>query len=94
MHISFVRMVNFKFLAQYPVVFLPIFVFWLFIYLFIFVDACIVCIVSGRSNQFSVALFDIVFESLYRCIDAIFYAGKSSSSFSWYIQSVYVISGM
>ena len=38
--------------------------------------------------------FYVVFESTYWCIHAIFNAGDSSSSFSWYIESVFVISGM
>ena len=37
----------------------------------------------------------VVFESLYRSVNAVFNAGKSSSSFfSWHIQSVNVISGV
>ena len=40
----------------------------------------VVCIVSGRCNQFSSAFFYGVFES-YRCIKAIFSAVKSSSFF-------------
>ena len=39
--------------------------------------------------------FRVVFESSYQCIDVIFNAGESSSSFfSWHIESVYIISGM
>ena len=51
------------------------------------VDACFVCIVSGRCNQSS--FLYVVFESLYRYINAILNGSKSPSSFfSWYIQSV------
>ena len=58
----------------------------LFFILFLFSDyVCsadprIVSIVSGNRNQSSSALFYVVFE-LYRCINAIFKADKSSSSF-------------
>ena len=47
----------------------------------------IVCrIVSDGRNQSSVVFFYVVFESLYGCVNAVFDAGKSSSSlFSWYI---------
>ena len=46
----------------------------------------VVSIVSGGSNQSSSALFYVVLESLYRCVHAVFNAGKSSSFlFSWYI---------
>ena len=58
------------------------------------VDACVVCILSGGSNQSSSALFYVVFCSLYRCFDSIWKTGWSSSSFSWYIQFVYGISGI
>ena len=62
---------------------------------FCFVDTCNFCIVSGRCDQSSPALFYVVFESSYWCIYAIFNAGKSSfSSFSWRIQSVHAISGI
>ena len=53
------------------------------------IDPCVVCIVSGDCNQSSSALFYVVFSSLYRCIDVILNAGKSSSSFfSWNIYFV------
>ena len=45
-------------------------------------DPCIVSIVSGGINLSSSTLFYVVFESLYECINAIFNAGKWSSSFS------------
>ena len=41
----------------------------------------VVSIVSGGCNQSSSAHFYVVFESLYRCINAIFNASKSSSPF-------------
>ena len=47
-------------------------------------DPCVVSIVSGGCNQSSSQLFKVVFESLYRHVNAVFNAGKSSSSlFSW-----------
>ena len=45
------------------------------------IDACIVSVVYGRCNQSFSALFYTIFESLYRCINAIFNAGVASSSF-------------
>ena len=56
------------------------------------VDDCVVYIVSDGCNQFSIELVDVVFESLYRCINAILNAGESPSFFFWDIQSVNVIS--
>ena len=51
------------------------------------VDECVVNIVSVGCNQSFFALFYVVFELLYRCIDGIFNAGESCSSFfSWHIQ--------
>ena len=48
---------------------------------FHFVGYRVVCIV-----QSSFVFFYVVFESLYRCVNAVFNAGKSSSPlFSWYI---------
>ena len=43
------------------------------------VDSRVVCIVSGQCNQYYFALLYEVFESLHRCINAIFHTGKSSS---------------
>ena len=40
----------------------------------------VVIIVSGGCNQSSSTLFYIVFWSLYRCVNAVFNAGKSASS--------------
>ena len=49
----------------------------------------VVCMVSRDCNHSSSAFCNVVFESLYRCIDALLNYGKSSSSFfSWHIQSV------
>ena len=46
-------------------------------------------------NESSFVFLYIVFESLYLCVNAVFNAGKSSSSlFSWNISSVNVVSGM
>ena len=46
----------------------------------------VVSIVSDGRSQSSFVFFYVVFESLYWCVNAVFYAGKSSSSlFSWYI---------
>ena len=47
---------------------------------FCFLDACVVCIVSGGCNQTSSALLYVVFESLYRCIDTFLNAGQFPSS--------------
>ena len=65
---------------------------WLFFFPFLFsgyfcsVYAYVVCIVFTRCNQSSSTFFNVVFKSLYRCIDAIFYASESSASFfSWHI---------
>ena len=52
------------------------------------VDTCVVCIVSGDHNQSFSVLFYVVILSLYRCIDAILNAGKSSSSFFFGTYSV------
>ena len=50
------------------------------------VDACVDCIVFGRSDQSFSAFFNVAFECLHRRIDAIFNARESSSSFfSWHI---------
>ena len=58
------------------------------------VDACVDCIVSNHCIQSSFALSYVVFLLLYRCINAILNADKSSSSFfSRKIQSVRVIYG-
>ena len=54
---------------------------FLFSSYFRFVAPRVVRIVFGGCNQFSFALFSVVFESLYWCINAIFNAGKSSSPF-------------
>ena len=45
------------------------------------IDHCIVSAVTGRCNQSFLALFYVVFDSLYRYIVAIFNAGESTSSF-------------
>ena len=46
----------------------------------------VVCFVPGGCNQSFFVLFNVVLESLYRCVNAVFIDGKSSSSlFSWYI---------
>ena len=59
------------------------------------VDPCVVSIVSGGYNQSSSTLFYVVFKLLYWCINTVFNAGKSSSSFfSWHFKSVNVISGV
>ena len=60
-----------------------------------FVDACVVCISSGRWNQSSSAFLNVIFESLYRCIDVIFNADDFYPfSFPWHKLSVYVTFGM
>ena len=57
-----------------------------FFFPFLFFSYCrsvglrVVSIVSGGCNQSSFAFFYVVFESLYRCINAVFNAGKSSST--------------
>ena len=73
----------------------------LFSFPFLFPGFCpsviyrVVSIVSDGRNQSSFVFFYVVFESLYGCVNAVFDAGKSSSSlFSWYILSVNVVSGM
>ena len=59
------------------------------------IDAYVVCIISIRCNQSFSVFFNVVLESLYRCIDVIFTVGGSSSPFfSCDIESVFVISGM
>ena len=58
------------------------------------VNDCVVCIVSNGCNQSSSTFAYVVFESLYRYINAFLRAGESSFSFSWHIiQSVCVVSG-
>ena len=63
----------------------------LFSFPFLFPSYChsliyrIVSIVSDGRNQTFFVFFYVVFESLYGCVNAVFDAGKSSSSlFSWY----------
>ena len=59
---------------------------FLFSNYFCSVNPRVVCIVSGCCNKTHTALFHVVFESFYRCVKAVFNAGKSSSSFfSWFI---------
>ena len=59
----------------------------MFFFLFLFsgyflcTEACVICIVSAHCNQSSFAFFNVVFDSLYWCMDSIFYAGDPSSSF-------------
>ena len=57
------------------------------------IGTCVVSIVSGGCDQFSSAHFYVVFESVYRCVNPVFNAGKSSSSFSWHLSSVNVTLG-
>ena len=71
----------------------------LFSFPFLFLSFChsiiyrVVSIVSDSRNQSSFVLFYEVFESLYGCVNAVFDAGNSTSSrFSWYIESVNVVS--
>ena len=45
-------------------------------------DPRIVSIVFGGCNQFSSALLYVVFEKLYRCVHAVFNAGRSFLSLS------------
>ena len=59
------------------------------------VDVCVVCIFSGRCNQYSSVFSNVIFESLYQRFDDIFNLGESSPIFfPWHLQSVNVISGM
>ena len=57
----------------------------LFFFIFLFPSYChsvvhrVVSILPDGCNQSSIVFFYVVFESLYRCVDAIFNAGKSSS---------------
>ena len=44
-------------------------------------DPRVISIASGGCNQSSSTLFYVVFESQYRCVNAVFNAGKTSSSF-------------
>ena len=62
--------------------FLLIFVSWLFYP----VDACVIRIISGGCNQsFLHVFFNVIFKSLYRCIDSILNVEESSSFFfSWH----------
>ena len=56
------------------------------------VISCLICFVPDGYNQSFSTLNYVIFESLYRFINAILNAGKSSSSFfSWQIQSVSVV---
>ena len=64
----------------------------LFSFPFLFPSYChsvinrVVSIVSEGRNHSSFVFFYVVFELLYGCVNAVFDAGKSSSShFSWYI---------
>ena len=66
------------------------FPFWFSSYCFS-VISCSVCVVSDCCNQSFFALLYVVFESLYRSIDAIFNADESSSSiFSWHFFSFFL----
>ena len=68
---------------------LLLFFLFLFSPYFCSVDACAVCIVSGHCNQSYSVLFYVIFKLLYRCINAFFNAGNSSSLFfSWHKESV------
>ena len=67
---------------------------FLFFVYFCSVNDSVVCIAFDGYNQFSSALVFVVFESLYRCINAVLNAAQSSYSFfSWHIQSICFISG-
>ena len=57
-----------------------LYLFPIFFFVF-FVNVYVVNAVSGHCNASFFALFDVVFESLYLCIDAIFNAGEFSFSF-------------
>ena len=64
----------------------------LFFFPFLFSVYCrsvtphVISIVSGSCNQSSSRILYVVFKSLYRCVNAVFNTGKSSSSFfSWHI---------
>ena len=84
--LPFVHKVNFQFLAQFPIDH-PLTQSRLFLYSFCFnlllslIMWLIVSIVSRGYNHTSSAFFYVIFELFYRCINAIFNAGKSSSSF-------------
>ena len=58
----------------------------MFFFPFLFLSYChsvvhrVVSIVSDDSKQSSFVCFDVVFESLYQCVNAVFDAGKSSPS--------------
>ena len=60
-----------------------IFFHFLFSGYFCSVFVCATCIVSGGWNPSSSAFLNVFFESLNRCIDALFYTGENSSPFSW-----------
>ena len=67
---------------------------WIIFFLFLFPSYChsvvyrVISIVSNGRNQSSFVFFYVVFELLYRCVNVVFDAGKSSSSlFSWYVVS-------
>ena len=60
------------------VVFLPIFDYYF----------CVVCIVFSRSNHSSFAVFYVVFEMSFWCIDTIFNADEASSSLFFLIRVV------
>ena len=52
-------------------------------------------IVSNGCKDSSIVFLYIMFESLYRCVNAVFNVGKSSAPlFSWCLLSVNVVSGM
>ena len=61
----------------HTIVFLPISVSWLFCSAYLYAA----CAVSGRCNKSFFVLFNVVFESSYWCIDAIFNASVFSFSF-------------
>ena len=57
----------------------------LYIWFFLFSDYCpfvglrVISIVSGGCHQSFSAFFYVIFKSMYRCVNAVFNAGKSSS---------------
>ena len=53
-----------------------------FRFLVIFILSSIVFSVSDGCNRSSILFFYVVFERLYRCVNAVFDAGKSSSFLS------------
>ena len=73
------------------------FFFFFFFFFFLVISVLLMPVLSvfyGRYSQFFSVFFNVIFESLYRCIDVILNAGGYTSSFFGHVESVNIISQM